>query len=480
MVLTSILTETQYISSRGQNNNLSYTDYLLNVIKEKVEHEKSLIKHEQELEHLANYNRITNLPNNLFFDVYLKKSLAQAIRSQQTMGLLLISLDKFEDFKKAYGSIMSDEFLKIIAKRLQDRVREGDLVAHLDGDKFAIILEDLSQEVDIATVTLNITKTIAKTATLSDILKISLNASIGLVIAPKDAKNDRKLVEYAEFALQQAQNEGSGLFKFYTDEMTKQIMQKTAYEQALKNALLHNELELYYQPLVDLQSNKIVAAEALIRWNYPAQGLIYPQLFIPIAEDTGLINKIGQWVIEEACKQGSKWQEAGYELNISVNISANQFKFQNISTIINTALKKSQFDSSRFKLDLTEQALMQKEEDVKKIFSQLSDDKIDISVDKFGTGYSSLEYLSKHPINLIKIDKKFIDNLPDDKHNVDIVHAIIEMGQALGYKVSALGVEKTVQLEFLQESGCDLYQGYFFSKPLPVDEFEILLKENNS
>lgn len=469
----SVLTEAQYISSKEALFFDSYSAYLLNIIQKKE-------KHEKELEFLANYDQTTNLPNRLFFDTYLKKSLAKAIRSKQTIGLLLLKLDKFEDVYKIYGHTISDELLKIIAERLQERVREGDLVVRLGSDEFAIILEDLSKEEDIAKVTQNILTTIAKTTTLSNGIELSLHASIGLVLAPKDTKNDLQMLEFAAVALKQAQSEGSGLFKFYTDEMTKQIMQKTAYEQALKHALTHNELELYYQPLVDLRSNKIVAAEALIRWNYPAQGLIYPQLFIPIAEDTGLINKIGQWVIEEACEQGSRWKKAGFELNISVNISPNQLKFQDISSIIDNALKKSRFNPNRLKLDITEQALMQKEEDVKKIFAQLSDKGIDISMDNFGTGYSSLQYLSEHPINLIKIDKNFIDNIPDDEHHVTIVNAIIEMGQALGYKVSAQGVEKTAQLQFLQEHGCDIYQGYFFSKPLPADAFELLLRKTNS
>lgn len=468
-----ILTEFQYASSKEAVKHASYTAYLLNVIKEKNEHEK-------ELEHLANYDRTTNLPNRLFFDTYLKKSLAKAIRSKQTIGLLLLNLDKFEDLNKAYGHVIGDELLKIMAERLQDRIREGDLVARLEDNTFAIILEDLSKEYDIATVTRNIVKTIAQPTTLSNDVEISLEASIGLVLAPKDSKNDLEMLKFAQFALKQAQNEGSGLFKFYTDEMTQQIMQKTAYEQALKNALLHNELELYYQPLVDLKTNKIVSAEALLRWNYPTQGLIYPHLFIPIAEETGLIHKIGQWVLEHACEQGSRWAKAGYELDISVNISPNQLKFQNISATIHDAVTKSQFNPKNLKLDITEQALMQKEADIKKIFSELEGKEIDISMDNFGTGYSSLEYLSEHPINLIKIDKKFIDNIPHNKHNVIIVNAIIEMGQALGYKVSAQGVEKTSQIEFLKKSGCDLYQGYFFSRPVPVDEFEILLQEANS
>ena len=458
----------------------SYFDYLLQTINSKTENEKVLRSHKEELEKLANYDQLTGLPNRLFFQTYLKKSLAKAIRSKQTLGLLVLDLDRFKSINDSYGHTVGDELLKTISLRLVQRVREGDLVARLGGDEFAIVLEDLSKEDDIVGVTNSILQTISNTCKLSNGVEVSIEASVGIVLAPKNAKTFEQILQYADSALYQAKSEGRGVFKFYADEMTKKILQKTAYEQGLRSAVSQNQLELHYQPQVHIKTGKIISAEALIRWNYPNVGMILPSIFIPIAEHTGLINPIGEWVIHEACRQGKIWLDKGYHLTIAVNVSPNQVKFQNIPLIVSAALKASGYHADKLEIEITESSLMQREEQTVEMLHSLRAKGIRLAIDDFGTGYSSLSYLTRFPIDVLKIDKSFIDNIPYEKESSTIVVAIIEMSKALGFQVLAEGVEQQEQLDFLAEKGCNIYQGYIKSKPIPAKEFEKLLEEQNN
>ena len=261
--------------------------------------------------------------------------------------------------------------------------------------------------------------------------------------------------------------------------MTEKILQKTAYEQALRSAISQNQLELYYQPQVHIKTGKIISAEALIRWNYPNIGMILPSIFIPIAEHTGLINPIGEWVIHEACRQGKIWLDKGYHLIIAVNVSPNQVKFQNIPLVVSEALKASGYHADKLEIELTESSFMQREEQTVEMLHALRAKGIRLAIDDFGTGYSSLSYLTRFPIDVLKIDKSFVDNIPYEKESSTIVVAIIEMSKALGFQVLAEGVEQQEQLDFLAEKGCNIYQGYIKSKPIPAQEFEKLLEEQN-
>jgi len=458
----------------------SYFDYLLETIKIKTENEKILLKHKEELEKLANYDQLTSLPNRLYFQNYLKKSIAKAKRNKHTLGVVLLDLDRFKDINDSYGHTIGDELLKIVADRLTHRIRTGDLVARVGGDEFAIILEDLTNEDDITKVTKEILETVSETSTLSNGVEIHTEASAGVVLAPKDAQSVEQTMQYADSALYQAKADGHGVYKFYTDEMTEKAVLKLAYETALRNALDNNEFEIYYQPQVHIKTGKIISAEALLRWHYPDKEDIPPSIFIPIAEDTGLINKIGEWVINEACTQGKKWQEKGINITIAVNVSANQVKFQDIVSVITKALKKSAYPANKLEIEITESSLMQREEEIVEILHTLRAKGIRLAIDDFGTGYSSLSYLKRFPIDVLKIDKSFVDDIPYENEDIAIVIAIIEMGKALGYQVLAEGVEHQEQLDFLQEKGCQLYQGYIKSRPVPVLEFEKLIKMQNS
>lgn len=353
-------------------------------------------------------------------------------------------------------------------------------MARLGGDEFAVILEHITHEDDVARVTDEILECISSACRLSNGVDVHINSSAGVVIAPRDGQNVEELFQHADSALYRAKNDGRGTYRYYTDEMTRIAQKKIAYENKLRNALANNEMEVYYQPQVHIHIGRIVGAEALLRWNDPQKGIISPSIFIPIAEDTGLINSIGEWVLNETCRQGKIWLDKGYRLTLAVNVSANQVKYQNIPQMVSNALRKSGYSADKLELEITESALMQREEEVVAMLHTLRAKGIRLAIDDFGTGYSSLSYLKRFPIDVLKIDKSFIDDIPYEKDDMAIVVAIIEMGKALGYQILAEGIEHKEQLEFLKEKGCTYYQGYIKSKPLQAAAFETLFLEQNS
>lgn len=454
----------------------SYFDYLYKTIEAKAQREKELIAHKEELEKLANYDQLTKLPNRFFFRTYLKKSVARIIRSNQKVAVALFGLDRFKDINDSYGHSIGDEVLYIITQRLTKRAREGDFLARLGGDEFALILENISSIDDIPMILKEMLSAISAVAELSNGVELHIEASAGVTIAPKDSIDVEELLQYADSALNDAKKSHKGYFSYYANEMTLKAQEKVAFENALRNSIKNGELELYYQPQVYIQTGKIISAEALIRWNHPEKGLVSPDIFIPIAEDSGIINAIGEWVIYEACRQGKIWEDAGYNLTIAVNVSASQIKYQNIPKIVQQAIQESGYSANRLEIELTESALMQREESVVEMLHLLRAKEIRLAIDDFGTGYSSLSYLKRFPIDVLKIDKSFIDELPYNKDDAAITVAVIEMSKALGYQVLAEGVENEEQLAFLKENGCTMYQGYIKSKPLPAKEFEALLR----
>lgn len=454
----------------------SYFDYLYKTIEAKAQREKELILHKEELEKLANYDQLTKLPNRLFFQTYLKKSVARTMRNKQKVAVVLFGLDRFKDINDSYGHIIGDEVLNLVKQRLLKRAREGDFLARLGGDEFGLILENINSIDDVSNILKEMLSAISATAELSNGVELHIEASAGVTLAPKDSMDVGELLQYADSALNDAKKSHKGYFSYYLNEMTIKAQEKVAFENALRNSIKNGELELYYQPQVYIQTGKIISAEALIRWNHPSKGLVNPTVFIPIAEESGIINAIGEWVIHEACRQGKIWEDAGYNLTIAVNVSANQLKYQNIPKLVQQAIQESGYSANKFEIELTESALMQREESVVEMLHLLRAKEIRLAIDDFGTGYSSLSYLKRFPIDVLKIDKSFIDELPYNKDDAAITVAVIEMSKALGYQVLAEGVENEEQLAFLKEKGCTMYQGYIKSKPLPAKEFEALLK----
>lgn len=455
----------------------SYFDFLLQTIDSKTQNEKQLLKHKQELEELLNYDYLTKLPNRLLVKTHLTNLLSEIMNDNNNgVALIIFDLDRFKDINDSYGHTIGDELLKVVAQRLISKVNENDIVSRLGGDEFALIIKTFESEEEITTKVKEIIFAISLTHKFSNGVDVQISSSAGIVIAKKGCSAEEAL-QHADNALYQSKQEGRGMLKYYTQEMTDMARARLELESSLRIAIKNSEFEVYYQPQVHLQTGNIIGAEALIRWNSPSQGLISPDIFIPVAEDTGIINEIGEWVLNETCRQGKIWMDAGHRLTLAVNVSANQVKYQNLPLLITKALQTSGFCADKLEIELTESALMQREDDAVKMLHELRAKGIRLAIDDFGTGYSSLAYLKKFPIDVLKIDKSFIDDIPYEKDDMAIVVAIIEMGKALGYQVLAEGTEHIEQINFLKDKGCAMYQGYYKSKPLPAKEFEKLLQK---
>ncbi|EDZ61302.1 diguanylate cyclase/phosphodiesterase with PAS/PAC sensor(s) [Sulfurimonas gotlandica GD1] len=432
-------------------------------------------QYENKLERLANFDTLTGFANRTFLFSYLQKVVHRCKRNNKIAALLVLDMDHFKDINDSYGHDIGDELLALIAKRLSTRIRGGDFIARLDGDKFAIILEDINNSDDAAMFAKEIMEEVEKPFYLSNTSEVHICSTAGIVIAPENAETAEELIQFADTALYKGKKDKRGGISYYSDELTELAKKHIELATRLRRAIEHSEFELYYQPQVHIKSKRIVGAEALIRWNDPIHGLISPNDFIPLAEETGLIGAIGEWVIRDACRQGKLWIDKGYNLSISVNVSANQLRHQNITRLIDSTLKETGFTADKLVIELTESAVMQREEEAVAMLHAIRAKGIRLAIDDFGTGYSSYSYLKRFPIDILKIDKSFIDEVPFENDDMAIVKAIIAMGSALGYKILAEGTEHIEQIDFLEEHGCQYYQGYYKSKPLKTSEFEKLL-----
>ena len=450
-------------------------------------------KYEEKLLCLANSDQLTGLANRTLLTSILEKAIQISLRNNQRCALLLFDLDNFKDINDSFGHKYGDEVLIEIAKRLRKRVREADVVARvckrekdeisqnenylarLGGDEFAVVLTSLKSNEDAARVAKDIMEIIASPLMLSNNALVHINSSVGIAIAPDHSKNANEVLQYADTALYKAKNDGKLTFAYYNDVLTLKAKERIEGEARLREAIEKEEFEVYYQPQVHIKSQRIVGLEALIRWNKPDKGIIPPDEFIPLAEQSGLIVPLGEWILKEACMQTKKWLENGINIHISVNISANQIHYYDIGKLIDKVLSETQIDPNKLTLELTESTMMKREEQIVQKLHYIRSKGIKIAIDDFGTGYSSYSYLKRFPIDILKIDKSFIDDVPYEKDDIAIVSAIIAMGKAMGYQILAEGVEHKEQLEFLDEKGCDFYQGYYKSKPLPADEIEKLL-----
>ena len=431
--------------------------------------------YQEKLETLANYDPLTGLANRALLMSHLQNSIEKAKRNKTQIALLMFDLDRFKDINDSYGHKSGDELLCHIASRFSSRLRDGDLVSRIGGDEFAIVVEHLSHPEDAGRLASEMIETLSLKYRLSAGALIHIGVSVGIALYPDHGKNASALLQHADAALYKSKADGRGTYSYYTDELTNLARTRIECEHNLRLAIENNEFEVYYQPQVHIASGRILGAEALVRWNHPVRGLVSPDEFIPIAEELGLINQIGEFVLNETCRQGKIWLDKGYRLILAVNVSSHQIRYQNIPEMVEKALKKSGYHATHLELELTESALMQRQEEVVEMLHILRAKGIRLAIDDFGTGYSSLSYLKRFPIDVLKIDKSFVDDIPYDVDDVAIVTAIIAMGHALGFQILAEGVEREDQLNFLEAKGCTIYQGYFKSKPLPAAEFGKLL-----
>lgn len=438
------------------------------------------IEYEQELERLANYDALTGLANRTLLLKHLQSSIDNAKHHKKSLALLMFDLDRFKDVNDSFGHSAGDELLKRVSERLTSQLKEGDFLARLGGDEFAIVLKSFLHPEDAGILANEIIEILIKEYKLSSGDLVHIGTSAGIALFPNHGDNSETLLQHADAALYKAKEEGRGIYCYYTDELTHSARVRVDYATRLRRAIDNKEFKVYYQPQVHIATGRIIGAEALVRWDEPHEGIISPVVFIPIAEETGLINEIGEWVLNETCRQGKIWLDKGYRLTLAVNVSATQIRHQNIPEIVQKALSEHSYKAENLEIEITESAIMQREEEVVLMLHQLRAMGIRLAIDDFGTGYSSLAYLKRFPIDVLKIDKSFVDDLPFEQDDMAIVTAIIAMAKALGFQVLAEGTERIEQIEFLRERGCTLYQGYYKSKPVPADEFEKLLLANQS
>lgn len=436
----------------------------------------SLKDSEAKMEFLAHHDPLTKLPNRLLFFSRLEHSISRAQRENRQLALLMLDLDRFKDINDSFGHLTGDELLQQAALRLIRHLRGADTIARLGGDEFTVLLEDINHPEDAERVADSLIAGLSEPWQLSNGVEVRISVSVGISLFPDHGNTAGELLQQADAALYQAKASGRRCFKYFSEHLTAAARERIALESSLQRALEQNEFCLYYQAQVDIRTNRIIGAEALLRWNDPQEGMIPPSRFIPVAETTGLICALGKWVLAECCSQGVKWIQAGLpEFTLAVNVSSHQFLQKGLVETVAQTLFDSGFPAIRLELELTESALMAHENEAVEILNSLRDLGVRLALDDFGTGYSSLAYLKRFPLDVLKIDKSFVDDIPDSQDDKEIAATIIAMAHTLRFKVLAEGVETQAQLTFLQEQGCDAYQGYWKSPPIPADEFAKLL-----
>jgi diguanylate cyclase (GGDEF)-like protein/PAS domain S-box-containing protein len=435
---------------------------------------------EERLHHLAYYQELTGLPNRTLFGRLVDQGLAVAQRNETTACVLYIDLNRFKLVNGTLGRRVGDELLRRAAERFRGVLRDEDVVAHLSGDEFAVGLFDIRQHFEATTVAQKLQAALAAPFTI-DGHDLRVGASVGIAVYPQDGQDAETLLRMADIAMQRAKEKAENpdhSVAFYRMDMNEGMQQRMQIESGLRHALGHGELVLHYQPKFEIGSTRLVGAEALVRWHHPQRGMVPPGEFIPLAETTGLIVQVGEWVLEEACAQAAVWQHAGLPtFRLAVNVSAREFTASLPGRVAET-LARYRLDPHWLELEITESTLMHDIDDVIAIMDRISALGVALSLDDFGTGYSSLSYLKRFPIDTLKIDRSFTNGLPVDASDCAIASTIISMGRRLGHRVIAEGVETLDQLEFLRTAGCDEVQGFLYGKPLPAYEFEAGLREN--
>jgi len=436
---------------------------------------------EAELEFLAHHDPLTRLPNRRLLLSHIRQEMEAIKREGGMLALLMLDLDRFKDVNDSFGHATGDELLQKVAERLNGRLRSVDTLTRLGGDEFTILLHGITNKEDAARVANEVVTALGEPWFLSNGYEVRIGSSVGISLYPDDnCTTAEEMLQQADTALYQAKEEGRGRFKYFSEDLTVAARERISLEAALRRAITNNELRVYYQPQMDIVTGMLIGAEALVRWQHPEEGIILPDRYISVAEETGLIGAIGDWVLNETCRQGQQWIDAGLKpVTLAVNLSPHQFHHKDISKYVMQVLKETGFPPQHLELELTESVLVKREHDAVAKLNLLRDIGIRLAIDDFGTGYSSLAYLKRFPLDLLKIDRSFVQDIPHDRDDVEIATAIIGIGHTLGFKVLAEGVETEEQLAFLKEQGCDYYQGYLKNMPLVAEEFEKLLSPVN-
>lgn len=452
---------------------------VLNIIANIFSDAMTKVEAEKEISHMAYHDHLTGLPNRRLFNDRLNQAIALAKRTEKMIGIIFIDVDSFKTVNDTLGHEGGDSLLKVVSGKLVDAVRQSDTVSRFGGDEFLIMINNLSDEKDIINIVKNIMLILEQPFNVKG-QEFNLTISAGISIYPFDGTETDILIKNADIAMYKAKEKGKNQYVICSSELKDDVIYKNKITNSLYHALERDEFYLNYQPQVNLSNGEVTGLEALIRWNHPELGSISPAVFIPIAEQTGLINRIGEWVLKTACEQNKKWQNEGYyPVRMAVNVSSNQLRNQNIVEQIKNILKETKLDPRFLDVEITESVTMIEINDIIKLLNDIRNLGITISIDDFGTDYSSLSRLNELPIDKIKIDKRFIDGIEKGEKDKAIVKTIINLSKNLNLKVMAEGVENENQLEFLKQELCDEVQGYYYYKQMSTQDIEMILCKDN-
>ncbi len=442
------------------------------VLKHRVKSVVAKVIAERKVNLLAYRDTLTNLPNRLLFADRLEQAVIRSERSRTSMALMLIDIDDFKLVNDSFGHEAGDKLIKAVGQLISKSLRRADTIARLGGDEFAVIIEGIDSPDDAISIADNLTTILEHNVRLDD-QETYTSASIGIAVYPEDGKDARTLLKNSDTAMFRAKENGRHCFQFYKPEMSVSAMARLELENSLKAAFENDEFLIYYQPIIDIHKNEISGVEALLRWQHPDKGMIHPNDFVATVEDCGLIVAMGEWLINSVCKQVRVWQDAGLkDQNISVNLAPRQFKEQDLVAIFTQALAEHEVDASSLSVEITERTLIDNVGEVEATLKKLRQMGMKVSLDDFGTGYASLAYLKEFPVDVVKIDREFIQGLPDNRDDSAIVEAIAGLTRGLRLTLLAEGVENEQQLEVLKSLGCQFAQGFYWSKAIPGDEYE--------
>mgnify|MGYP000283020933 CR=1 FL=1 len=429
------------------------------------------------LHHQAHHDPLTGLPNRLFFSEKLQEGIQTAQKEQRELAIFFIDLDKFKEINDSLGHDVGDKVLKAVAKMIRSSIRKEDILARLAGDEFTIIIEEIANIRDASRLAHDILKIFSEPVYVDD-HALYLTCSIGISLYPQDADNEKDLLKYADTAMYRAKENGRNNFQFYSPEMTQQALDQMEMKTHLRQAIDNEEFILYYQPQVDLSTTSIIGIEALIRWKHPTKGLITPKKFISLAEETGLISEIDQWVMQTAMQQVSQWHSKGLSTGrLALNISMQQLENIDFISTVQNNIKRYKIDPKWLELEITEGHMMKNHLEIINTLQKIADLGVSISIDDFGTGYSSLSILKRLPINRLKIDRSFIEDLPDDEEDIAIVDSIIALAKSLKLELIAEGIETKEQADFLISKECEHVQGHYCYHPLTAEELTTILTD---
>jgi diguanylate cyclase (GGDEF)-like protein/PAS domain S-box-containing protein len=457
------------IAHRGADGEIRFHSTIARDIRERK-------AYEARLQYLANYDSLTGLPNRSLLGDRTSQAIAHAKRTGRSCALVVGSVDRLKLLNDSYGHAAGDALLKAIGERLAQSLRGGDTVARVGADVFAVLAADVTRPDDVLRIARSIRRTMAAPFTLEG-REMHVTLSIGASMYPRDGEDFDLLLRNADAAANRVKEAGGNAFQFYAADMTRQALERIEIENALRSALAQRQLELHYQPQVELASGSVIGLEALMRWKHPTRGFVSPALFIPIAEESELIQELGHWALMEAVQRMAQWHAAGAWVRVAVNVSARQFRRDDFVQVVAGAINLHKIDPESLELELTESALIDDRARALRVIEDLKRLGVQIAVDDFGTGYSSLSYLSGLPVDCLKIDRSFVTRLAKGGRDAALAQAIVSMGHGLGLRVLAEGVETAEQLKFLREHECDEGQGYFFARPAAPDALADLLQK---